>query len=71
MPNKRKRKYGLETELTKYDASPISDKISDIPRSFKRLLQANEFKKKKAFDKSELKDSSQVMLAICLLFFIN
>ncbi|RIA80845.1 hypothetical protein C1645_837966 [Glomus cerebriforme] len=58
MSNKRKRKRGLETEQPKYDAPPTSDKTSDTPRNFKRLLQANRFKKKKDV---EIKDKSQMI----------
>ncbi|CAG8546924.1 4350_t:CDS:2 [Funneliformis mosseae] len=61
MPNKRKRKRGIETDQSKYDASPIADKISDIPRNFKRMLQANEFKKKKIVKTSGMKSNSETI----------
>ncbi|CAI2182805.1 15282_t:CDS:2 [Funneliformis geosporum] len=60
MPNKRKRKRGTEKDQSKYDASPVSDKISDIPRNFKRLLQANEFKKNKIVETSRIKSKQTI-----------
>ena len=86
MPNKKKRKRGIETEQSKYlfyflimlkyilifllifldylryDAPPTSDKISDIPKNFKRLLLANKFKKKQVNSSEMNKDNSQVIL---------
>ncbi|GBB84178.1 hypothetical protein RclHR1_10800005 [Rhizophagus clarus] len=59
MPNKKKRKRGLETEQSKYDEPPTSDKTSDIPKNFKRLLLANKFKKQVVNNSKMNKDTSQ------------
>ncbi|RGB23598.1 hypothetical protein C1646_748141 [Rhizophagus diaphanus] len=64
MPNKKKRKRGIEIEQSKYDAPPTSDKISDIPKNFKRLLLANKFKKKQVNNSEMNKDNSQIIQRI-------